>query len=421
VAFATVFAVSAFIPAVALAQGNPVNDLLKGILSGGGAGGAAGPQPAAGSPPSYTPPMHGTNPHGQGDVATVDLNPQPTNPLPGGLDNSTEEVTVGQSRGEETNGQYQGRVVLLDENILNVISFGIDTQEGQSESLAPLQPALDAICTGLGQAAGCATVLNMSSSSNSTGSQNSFSVASTDLSLGVGPAGNVGLDSGVAQSSGNISESGTCQTATGSSSVANANLGVLALPAITADLLQGSSSSTACSNGNQSQSQSSTVINLMGVGVPLPGPGCDNGTPDSNGPLNNPLIATVCNADDANSGQTANPYGVREALTVFALAAVVKVAAAGPESHAVAPAATTPGPTANDDDGPGGGGTQGEQGGGAGDDGPGGPAASTAQGAGGELAFTGANLLVLALIGGALITGGVALARASTRHRRATA
>ena len=426
-AFATVFAVSAFIPAVALAQGNAVNDLLKGVLSGGGAGGAASPQPAAGLPPSYTPPLHGTNPHGQGDIATVDVAPQATNPLPGGLDTSTEEVTVGQSRGEEVNGQYQGRVVLLDENLLNVVSVGIDTQEGQTETLLPLQPALDAICTGAGQNAGCATVLNMSSSSSSTGSNNSFSVASTDLDLDLGPLGIVTLNSGVAQTTGNINETSTCQTATGSSNVANANLGLPGVPAITADVLQGSSSSTACNNGNQSQSNSSTLANLNGAAIPAPLPaGCGNGTADTDIPIPAPLnlvVDGVCHPDDSSSGQTTAPYGVREALTAFVLPVLgvtplIKVATAGPESHAVAPPATTPGTPG--DDGPGGG-AEGEQGGGGPGDGAGGPAATTAQ-AGGELAFTGVNLLVLVLIGGALIAGGSALARASTRrHSRAAA
>jgi hypothetical protein len=45
-----------------------------------------------------------------------------------------------------------------------------------------------------------------------------------------------------------------------------------------------------------------------------------------------------------------------------------------------------------------------------------------AQPGGGELAFTGANMLVLGLLGFALIAGGLGLARASTRrHQRAAA
>jgi hypothetical protein len=46
---------------------------------------------------------------------------------------------------------------------------------------------------------------------------------------------------------------------------------------------------------------------------------------------------------------------------------------------------------------------------------------TTAQPGGGELAFTGANIAVLALFGGALILAGVAIATSSARHRRAAA
>jgi hypothetical protein len=420
IAFGTVFAISAFVPAVALAQGNAVNDLLKGILGGGG----GGPQPAAGAPPSYTPPLHGANPHGQGDVATVDLLPSNTAPLPGDPSAGDEDIVIGSSRGEESNGSYQGRVTLLHVNLLGLINqpiVEIKTTEGQTANgpLAPLQTAIDQVCGALTQPAQCVELLPMNSSSSATGSQNSFGVLKTDLGFG-----GFALDTGVATTEGNISDNGTCQTASGSSNVASATAGP-----ISADALQGGSTSQACNDGSQSQSNNSTVVNLQGTGVPLPAAGCANGTPDTNFTALMPLVGLVCNADDSNGGQTANPYGVREALTVFALVAggtpLVKATTAGPESHAVAPpGGTTPGtPTAPGDDGAGG--VRGEQGGPGDDDaggGPGGPASSTAQsGGGGELAFTGANLLVLALIGGALMAGGLMLARASRRHSRAAA
>lgn len=427
--------ISVAVPAMASAQ-NAVDDLLKGVngLIGGGAGGGGGGQvvPQAGTPPNYTPPLHGSNPHGQGSVATADLAPSDALPLPGDIDSTGEEVTVGDSRGEEVNGTYQGRVTLLDENILNIINIGIETTEGETETLAPLQPALDVICGVAMQGPGCATVLNMQSSSSATGSQNSFSAASTNLSIPLPPPlGPVGINTGIATTTGNISEDGTCQTADGSSNVASANLGIPGVVGnVTADALQGTSTSQACNNGSQSQSNSSTVLNLQGAGLGVPVAGCADGTPNSSFDLAG-LVSTVCNADDSNNGQTSNPYGVREALTVFVLPVLgvplLKVTTAGPESHAVAPAAATP-PTTPPTTPPGGG----NPGGGPGDGGPGnpggpggpsgGPTTTVAQAGGGELAFTGANLVWLGLIGGMLLVGGLGLARASTRrHSRAPA
>jgi hypothetical protein len=423
VVFAALFAASTLLPAAASAQGNLVDDLLGGVLSEGGSGGS--PDPRAGAPPNYTPPLHGSNPHGQGSVAVIDLTPSNTLPLPGDPAAGDEEVTVGDSRGED-NGTYHGRVYLLHAKVLGFDSSTVlppmETNEGESETgfVPGLQTVLDAICTGvppagLGQAAGCVTLASANSSTTPSGSQNSFSLASTNLNIG-----GVGLTTDTASSSGSISDNGTCQTANGSSGVEDASVGLPGLPAITASALQGSSTSQACNNGTQSQSNSSSVLTIMGTGLGLPATGCANGTPDTNFTPLAPLIGIVCNADDSNSGQAGAPYGVREALTVFALVIagdpLLKVTTAGPESRAVAPPATPAGPGAPGADDQPGGGPGGEEDRG----GPGGPAATTAQ-AGGELAFTGANLLVLALIGGALMVGGVMLARASARgHSRAT-
>jgi hypothetical protein len=140
------------------------------------------------------------------------------------------------------------------------------------------------------------------------------------------------------------------------------------------------------------------------------------------------LLAAVCNADDSNGSQTGAPYGVRDALAVFALitgdSPLLKVGAAGPESHAVAPAGSSTPPTTPS----GGGGTKGAGGKGGNNGGNGGggngggagngPAAGTAAPGNGQLAFTGADLLALALVGGALILGGLALTTAGRRHRQ---
>lgn len=439
---AVVLGATVVLPAAAFGQQNPVDDLLKGVngILGGGAGGGGGGQvtPQAGSPPTYTPPLHGSNPHGQGTVGTVDITPN--NDLPQPSDPPPEDISIGDARGEENNGTYRGRVYLVHANILGIINTDgilppVVTNEGETNAppLAPLQTIIDnSVCPPLTSPAGCVTLLPINSSTTSTGSQNSFGVASTNLT----PAQIVSVQTDTASSSGNISETSTCQTATGTSNVEDADVGLTAVPGapvISADALQGSSTSTACNDGSQSQSNSSTVVALQGGGLPLPAAGCANGTPNTNFTALVPLIGLVCNADDSNNGQTSNPYGVREALTVFALSVLpggdplLKVTTAGPESHAVAPAAATP-PTTTPPTTPG----AGNPGGGPGDGGPGnpggpggppgGPTTTVAQAGGGELAFTGANLVWLGLIGGMLIVGGVGLARATTRrHSRAAA
>jgi hypothetical protein len=428
-AFAAILAMAVGVPT--LASANQVDDLLNGLGVGSGAGGGAGSSGGgststssdarAGVPPTYTPPLHGTNPHGQGTDAVVDLTPGSSNPYSGDSSESGEEVVVGDSRGEQGASGYQGKVTLLSLFGQPIVQVTTNPGESKDGPLQPLQDGLDQICdASSGQL--CLTVLGMHSSTTSNSSTNSFEAVGAHI------AGQDGINADVLTSNGNVSNDGTCQTAHGDSSAADANVGPL-----TADALQGSSTSTACSSGSQSVDQSSTVVNLAGFGIPIPVAGCDDGTPNANFDTLSPLLATVCNASDTSSSQTGSPYGVREALSVFALitgdSALLKVAASGPESHAVAPASANP-PTP-----PGGGGTQGAGGrggnkggnagganGGSGGNGSGDPgngsAASSAAAGNGQLAFTGADLLALGLIGGALILGGLALTTAGRRHRQ---
>src|SRR5688572_29385 len=78
-----------------------VNDLTGAGESpaapGGGGGGApaAAPAPQAGAPPDYQPPMHGTNPHGQGTVAVADITPEDVAPLPYDEEGGSEDIVVG--------------------------------------------------------------------------------------------------------------------------------------------------------------------------------------------------------------------------------------------------------------------------------------------------------------------------------------
>jgi hypothetical protein len=416
-----------------LASANQVDDLLNtlGVGSGAGAGsgssGGSTSSPSsdtrAGAPPTYTPPLHGTNPHGQGTDAVVDLTPGSSNPYSSDPSQSGEEVVLGDSRGDQGTSGYSGKVTLaylFGQPIVQVTTAPGESKDGP---LQPLQDGLDQLCDASGNQL-CLSLLGMHSSTTSNSSTNSFEAAGAHI------GGQSGINADVLTSNGNVSDDGSCQTAHGHSSVADANVGPL-----TADALQGGSTSTSCKSGPQSVNQSSTVVNLAGTGLPLPAAGCDNGTPNTNFDALSPLLATVCNAGDSSGSQTGSPYGVREALTVFALvtgdSSLIKATTAGPESHAVAPASNTP-PTTTGGGGTAGAGGKGGSGAGAGanagadaGDGSGGgggngAAAGSAAAGNGQLAFTGADLLALGLVGGALILGGLVLTTmAGRRHRQA--
>jgi hypothetical protein len=412
----TVAAVSAAVTIIAaglptLASADPVGDLLHNLGLGNGGGSAT---PNAGNPPSYQPPLHGTEPHGQGTDAVVDLTPGTSAPLAGDPSQGDEEAIAGDSRGQQnSDGTYHGRVTLL--SLLGTPIIQVTSDPGQSNDgpLQPIQDVLDQICSGSGNQL-CLTVLGMHSSSTANGSTNSFEGAGAHIG---GPSG---INADVLTSNGNISSDGTTQTAHGDSGVAKANVGPL-----TADALEGSSDSSASSSGS-SVNQSSTVVKLGGTGLPIPAAGCANGTANTNFTPLSPLLSAACNADDSNGSQAGSPYGVREALTLFALvtgnSSLLKVSAAGPESHAVAPSSSTPPGGNGGTAGAGGkGGNNGGNGGGGNGGGNGsgnGPAASTPGTGNGQLAFTGADLLALALVGGALILGGLVLTTAGRRHRQ---
>jgi hypothetical protein len=414
-----------------LASANQVTDLLNNLGLGNGAGDGAGSSGGgssaptdtrAGAPPTYTPPLHGTAPHGQGTDAVVDLTPGSSNPYSGNPSDSGEELVVGDSRGEQGTSGYQGSTTLaylFGQPILQVTSNPGESNDG---ALQPVQDALDQVCDGSGGQL-CLTLLAQHSSSTSNSSTNSQEV------LGAHIGGPSGINADVLTSNGNISDDGTCQTAHGDSGVAKANVGPLTL-----DALEGNSDGTACSSGTQTVDQDSTVLNIGGKGLPIPNAGCANGTANSNFTPLSPLLAAVCNADDTGGSQTGAPYGVREALTLAALisgdSSLVKVATAGPETHAAAPASATTPPTPPG----GGGGTQGAggKGGNQGGNAGGGNGAGAGAGAGngaaagaaaagnGQLAFTGADLLALGLVGGALILGGLALTTTAGRRHRHT-
>jgi len=363
---AVALGIGLIVPATALAElGDGVTGQVAdqvGNVTGGATGSPSGSdggstsKPAPSAPPAsepsdsvapdetpgqgdgYTPPMHGTNPHGQGTIATVDFTPIADRPLSGDPA-AAEDIIVGRPRGEQNaNGDNHGEVTVLA--LFGSQVIGIETNEGQTES-GPLPPSLQMLlntfCTG-GAMSACLEVLNAQSSTDANGSTNRFVVV--DATLGApGSSGSVGATAG--EANGNYSEGppGGCSTAHGDSQLAN----VVAGGTNVASAANTSSDSSACADGTSSTQQSSSVIGLFGTGVPLPATGCANGTPDTAFTSLSPLVSTVCNADDTTSGQAPDPYGVRESLTVFALeglgTAFAKGTAGASETHVVAPPA----------------------------------------------------------------------------------
>ena len=319
-ALGAAMAMSIFLPASA--AGDPVGDLLGGLGVGGNAGGGASvtngapatgsAQDRAGSPPNYRPPLHGTNPHGEGTVATVDILPSNNNPYPGNPAAGDEEIVVGDSRGEQNGGSYHGRVTLAYVALpipgFPVVNVFIETNPGETKQgpTAPLNAgALANLCTA-SMGATCIAVLPMDSSTGTTASYNSFA-----LFRGSFLQGQTTINLGT--SSGSVQETGGCQAATGTSSIANGNV----TPLGGFDVFSASSASTACNSGSQSTQNSSSFINLFGLTPPVPPAlaGCANLMPNSSFVGPGGLLGLVCHGDEVNGGQTTSPYGIREAFT----------------------------------------------------------------------------------------------------------
>ncbi len=305
---------------------------------------------ATATDPKTQPPQHGSNPHGQGGVAIVDVNPSAERPLssdPSGRE-SGEDAIIGRARGEKVNGAYRGHIAIAS-LLGNEIISGPTTAPGETKS-GPLEPIqagiLDPLCKGLNDQV-CLEVLKADSKTTATGSANDFAVAR---------AGVLGLGVGAAESQGVISEDANCQTAVGRSRTANVTTSTGAI----ATAANSSSTSKSCAGQAPQTTNTSEVIGLGGtaVAIPLvtPDAGCQNGIPDTVTGLG-PLLPVVCNADDV-SGAAA----VREALDVFVLeiggvpivqgqtpTSLAKETTAASESFTIAPAAAeTPGPQCSD-------------------------------------------------------------------------
>ncbi len=288
--------------------------------------------------PATQPPLHGANPHGQGGVAVVDLNPSNERPLgskPDGTD-SGEEAIVGRARGEKTGGAYHGHITIL--TLLGQEVAGVDTAQGETKN-GPLQPIqagiLDPLCANSSQQV-CLAVLTANSTTSAAGSDNDFAVARASV---------LGLGVGAAESHGTITEDAACQTSTGSSRVADVRApggGAVA------DVSAATTQSKSCNNAPLQVTNTSQVIGLAGAQVPLPAAGCANGTPDTLTGIP-AILPIVCNAEDI-----AGAAAVREALDVYVLqsgsTSLTKVTTASSEAISEAPpvARETGGPQCSD-------------------------------------------------------------------------
>jgi LPXTG-motif cell wall-anchored protein len=284
---------------------------------------------ATATDPAKQPPMHGSNPHGQGNVAIADINPSNDRPLDAKPDGSGsgEEVIVGRARGDkDASGKFHGHITIAA--LFGHEIAGVDTAPGETKA-GPLQSlqtgVLDPLCANTGGPSNgvCLSLLVANSKTTSNSSANDFAVARASL---------FGLDVGAAESSGAIAEDPKCQAASGSAKTVN----VTTSNGTIAGVANSTSASKSCAGGKAPEVQNtSEVINLGGTGVPLPAPGCANGTPDTETGIPG-LLPIICNAEEI-----AGAAAVREALDVFALQtgtnSLLKETTAASESFTVAP------------------------------------------------------------------------------------
>jgi LPXTG-motif cell wall-anchored protein len=290
---------------------------------------------ATATDPPKQPPLHGINPHGQGDTAIVDLTPSAERPLDGKPDGSGsgEDAVVGRARGEQdASGKFHGHITTAA--LFGTEIIGVDSAPGETKH-GPLQPlqtgVLDPICQSTNQQI-CLTVLKSDSTTTTSGSTNDFAVAQAAL---------LGLNVGAAESHGNITQDKNCQASLGTAKTAN----VTTSGGTIAGVANATSASKSCRGEAPQVANTSEVINLGGNGVGIPAAGCANGTPDTDAGIPG-LLPIICNAEEI-----AGAAAVRNALDVFALqvgtSALLKESTAGPEAISVAPAGET-GPQCSD-------------------------------------------------------------------------
>lgn len=206
-----------------------------------------------------TPPLHGNNPHAQGTVLSLDLQPKGDRPFAGdptGQANG-EEVVVGRSRADRApDGTYRGHVTVLA--LFGNEIVGVTTNQGESRS-GPLDPVqrglLDQVCQ---QSMGlvCLEVAKVESSTDANGSRNEFALTRAKVGVQGAPV----LDVGGAESRATLAADRTtgCETAESSSRVASIGIG----GQLGVEGLSASSRSRSCTDGTQEQSNQSTVAAL---------------------------------------------------------------------------------------------------------------------------------------------------------------
>jgi hypothetical protein len=320
--------------------------------------------------PETTPPLHGTNPHGQGTAAVTQLVPDATRPYagdPSGTGPPSELLVVGRARGEQrADGTYHGHITIAA--LAGTELLMVDTVPGESKT-GPLDSLTKALCTSTNGVV-CIGAVTANSTTTSTGSTNHFETANLSLGSPAGvtlPVGVAAVGAQAATADGNITTDPVtgCQTATGSSLVNKAGLGALILT----DVIKSSTISKACPGQAPTETDSSTVIPTTGTITNLlnsvPNNACATGgnpNPDgspggtANVKAGLPLVLDlVCNAADQNPSvatnssdggkQATSPYGVREGLAAFVLAlggtSAVKLTTAAAESTATAQTAAT--------------------------------------------------------------------------------
>ncbi len=304
--------------------------------------------PAASAPASkpadattgYTPPAYGSNPHGQGGVASISVSPSATRPYtyaPVGSSGQGEAVVIGRGRSEQQpNGSYDSHTTIAA--LLGMELLGVNANQGESNS-GPLnsvqQAVLNNICSS-SQELMCLTILAADTSATSNGATTHYQTA------GLSSKQLLGLSANAASSDSSISTSGNCQSASGSSQL----VGLATSSGPVAGVASSDENSNACAGQTPTQTASSSDISLGQTGLPLPAAGCANGTPNTPGGIP-ALLPIVCNADDTT--QMSAPFGVREALTLIGVqtgsTSAIRAAVSSSESHAVAPSTTTTTPT----------------------------------------------------------------------------
>ena len=141
--------------------------------------------------PARQPPLHGSDPHAQGGVAVVDLNPQQR--ASARRQARRHGLRRGRDRRPRPRREDQRRLPRPHHDLIAARPeiAGVDSAQGETKN-GPLQPIqtgiLDPLCTNTGQQV-CLAVLTADSMTTATGSDNDFAVARASvLGLGVGAA-----------------------------------------------------------------------------------------------------------------------------------------------------------------------------------------------------------------------------------------